>query len=126
MSISLRYRSPSGEIRPLTLREIVQGRPLGHPSHAVPTGLVDWAQMVKGSRKRRVATRRMLLQFTTFGTFLIALILRYPHRHTPQARASWIAIEAIGVIVLLFGQYLGGRLVYGMAMRVSTGREQSD
>lgn len=29
----LRYRAPSGETRMWTLLEIVQGRPLGHPSH---------------------------------------------------------------------------------------------
>src|SRR5438876_10593543 len=31
--MKLRYRSPSGEVRPWTLKEIAQGRPLGHPSH---------------------------------------------------------------------------------------------
>ncbi|MGZ4105142.1 MAG: DUF2231 domain-containing protein, partial [Actinomycetota bacterium] len=31
----LRYTGPSGEQRPWTLKEIVQGKPLGHPSHAM-------------------------------------------------------------------------------------------
>ena len=31
----LRYESPTGERRPWTLKEIVQGKPIGHPSHAM-------------------------------------------------------------------------------------------
>ena len=170
--MKLRYRSTSGEERPWTLKEIVQGQPLGHPSHpmfvhfpvayyvavlafdvmtrlhpdaglvfgatllvvgafagsafAVTTGLVDWWSMVPGSKKRRWATRHMLAQLTTFGFFLVALILRWPHRHDDRASVAWIAVEAVGVCVLLVGQWLGGRLVYEMAMRVRTGREADD
>jgi uncharacterized membrane protein len=166
--IQLKYRSPSGEERPWKLREIVEGQPLGHPSHpmfvhfpvafyigalafdlmsrlfdfpglvqaatfliigafagslfAVPTGLVDWWQMAKGSEKRRKATQHMLLQFTTFGLFVVAFVLRWPDRYPPKAEISWIVIEAIGVAVLLVGQYIGGILVYQMAMRVRTTR----
>src|SRR5206468_6779925 len=28
-----RYRTPSGEVRPWTLREIIQGRPINRPTH---------------------------------------------------------------------------------------------
>jgi uncharacterized membrane protein len=166
--IQLKYRSPSGEERPWKLREIVEGQPLGHPSHpmfvhfpvafyigalafdlmtrlfefpglvqaatfliigafagslfAVPTGLVDWWQMAKGSEKRRKATQHMLLQLTTFGLFVVAFVLRWPDRNEPVAAVSWIVIEAIAVVTLVVGQYLGGILVYQMAMRVRTTR----
>jgi uncharacterized membrane protein len=33
MAISFRRRLPTGETQPWTLKEIVQGKPLGHPSH---------------------------------------------------------------------------------------------
>jgi uncharacterized membrane protein len=33
MTIRLKYTSPSGESRMWTLKEIVEGKPLGHPSH---------------------------------------------------------------------------------------------
>ena len=164
--MKLSYRSPSGETRPWTLREIVQGRPLGHPSHAlfvhfpvayylavlafdvmtrihpneglvfagtllilgafagsvfaVATGLVDWWGMVRGSRKRRWATRHMLLQLATFAFFMAALALRWTHRHEPRAATAWIVIEALGVCILMVGQWFGGVLVYEMAMRVRT------
>ena len=33
MAISLKYRAPSGETRPWTLREILQGKPIDRPIH---------------------------------------------------------------------------------------------
>jgi uncharacterized membrane protein len=167
--IQLKFRSPSGEERPWKLREIIEGQPLGHPSHpmfvhfpvafyigalafdlmtrlfefpglvqaatfliigafagslfAVPTGLVDWWQMAKGSEKRRKATQHMLLQFATFGIFVVVLALRWGDRNTArEADILWIVLEAIGVAILTVGQYIGGILVYQMAMRVRTTR----
>ena len=168
MTIQLKFRSPDGVERPWRLKEIVQGKPLGHPSHpmfvhfpvafyigalaldivsragtfpwtpiaatwlilgafagsafAVPTGLVDWAGMAPGSRKKRTATQQMLLQLTTFGVFLIDVLVRWGDRYQPKADALWIVLDAIGVAVLVVGQYLGGVLVYEMGMRVSTVR----
>jgi uncharacterized membrane protein len=161
-----KYRAPGGEERSWTLKEIVQGQPLHHPSHpmfvhfpvayyiavlvfdvmtrispnpglvfaataliigafvasafAVTTGLVDWSGMVRGSRKRRWATTHMVLQLTTFAFFAVSLILRFPNRHDPRASATWIVLEALGVLVLLVGQWFGGTLVYEMGMRVRT------
>jgi uncharacterized membrane protein len=172
VSVKLRYRSASGDERAWTLKEIVQGKPLGHPSHAlfvhfpvayyiavlafdlltrlqpnaglvfaataliigafiasvgaVSTGLIDWIGMVPGSRKRRWATRHMLLQLGTFAFFLASLALRWPDRHEPRAAITWIVIEAVGVAVLLVGQWFGGVLVYEMGMRVRTGQVQDE
>lgn len=149
-----------------TLKDVVQGKPLGHPSHpmfvhfpvafyvgalgldvlsrvgrfpaaplaatwlligafagsvfAVTTGLVDWWGMVPGSKKRRWATRHMLLQLTTLAIFLVDFAVRWPDRHQPEADPLWITLEAVGVAVLVVAQWFGGVLVYGMGMRVST------
>lgn len=166
----LRYRSPTGEERAWALKEILQGKPLGHPSHpmfvhfpvafyigalafdllsrvgrfpeaplaatwllvgaaaalapVVITGLVDWSGMAPGSRKRRVATRHMLLQFAAAACFLASLAVRWPGRRQPEAEALWIGLEVAGAVLLLIGQWLGGVLVYQMGMRVSTVRER--
>ena len=166
VGISLRARTPEGGERPWTLREVVQGKPLGHPSHpmfvhfpvafflgalaldvlshlgrfpqatlaatwalvggflglipTVLTGLVDWWGMVPGSRKRRWATRHALVQAAASALFLAALLARYGGRGRAEAEPTWIALEALGAAVLVVGQWLGGELVYGMAMRVST------
>ena len=170
--MKLRYRSATGETRPWTLKEIVQGYPLGHPSHpmfvhfpvafyiavlafdvmtrlspdpglvfaatllivgafaatvfAALTGFIDWLEMVPGSRKRRWATKHMLLQLTAFAFFAVSLIMRWPDRHAPRASLSWIVLEAIGCLFLTIGQWFGGVLVYEMAMRVKTGRSVRD
>jgi uncharacterized membrane protein len=167
----LTYRSPTGEVRRWTLKEIVQGMPLGHPSHpmfvhfpvalyifclgmdvmskvadfpaaplagtwaiigafigsagAVTTGLVDWAGMARGSRKKRVATNHMLLQLTTFAIFLVNLIIRWGDRYEAEADVLWIVLDAIAVGTLLAGQYLGGVLVYQLGMRVRTGAAEA-
>lgn len=162
----LRYEAPDGTVRPWRLKEIVQGKPLGHPSHAMfvhfpvafyvatlaldvlsrvgdfpaaPiagswlligafagfvlaffTGLVDWWGMVRGSRKRRWATRHMLFQIAATATFVANFIIRWTDRGQSEAEIGWIVLDAIGVVVLLVGQWMGGVLVYEMAMRVST------
>lgn len=164
MSISLRNKAQN---RPWTLKEWVQGKPLGHPSHPlfvhfpiafytatlvfdlltriepnagliqagtyllmgaaaatallVLTGLVDWWGMVRGSSKRRIATRHLLFQAAAAILFQATLVIRFPDRFQPQAETLWIVLEAIGYVVLIVGQYLGGVLVYEKAMRVSTG-----
>ncbi len=167
MPISLKHRSPTGETRPWTLKEWVQGKPIGHPTHpmfihfpiafylgtlvldvmsrmnpspglvrvgtyllvmavigTVPlviTGLIDWAGMVPGSSKRRLATQHMLAQLAANAFFVVTLVIRWPNRSQPQADTLWIALEVIGYLVIIVGQYLGGVLVYERAMRVSLG-----
>lgn len=164
MSISLRNKEQN---RPWTLKEWVQGKPLGHPSHPlfvhfpiafytaalvfdvmtriepnpalniaatylligallasvllIVTGLVDWWGMVKGSSKRKIATRHMLVQFAAALFFQATLLLRFSDRAQPEAETLWIVLEAIGYVILVVGQYLGGVLVYEKGMRVSTG-----
>jgi uncharacterized membrane protein len=167
MAIRLRHRAPDGSTRAWTVREWVQGRPLGHPSHPLfvhfpiafysailafdilsrftpspglvlagsylflgafvatvmllITGLTDWASMVRGSSKRRLATRHMLLQLTASAFFIVTFVIRWPDRGIAEAETTWLVLEAIGYAILVVGQYLGGVLVYEKAMRVSTG-----
>jgi len=76
--------------------------------------------MVPGSMKRRWATRHLLFQLTAFAFFAVNLGIRWSDRSLPEARISWIALGAIGVVFLSIGQWLGGVLVYELGMRVST------
>jgi uncharacterized membrane protein len=168
----LRYRSPTGEVRPWRFVEIVQGKPLGHPSHpmfvhfpvalylavlvfdvmtrinpnaalvragtylmiggivgtafAAITGLVDWWGMVRGSSKRRLATRHMLFQLAAAVFFAATFALRWRNRDVAQAEITWIVLEAIGYAILAVGQWMGGILVYEKGMRVSTGGTRED
>jgi uncharacterized membrane protein len=164
MGIRLRYRSPSGESRPWTLKEIVQGKPIDRPTHpmvihfpiafyvgalafdvmsrvchfpaapqaatwliigafagtalAVPTGLVDRSTMKPGTRARTVATRHMLIQLSAAALFVVNLAVRWSDRHVPRSKPLWIALDALGVLLVTVGADLGGQLVYKMGFRV--------
>ena len=161
-------RAPDG--RRWKLKEWVQGKPLGVPTHpmvvhfpvafylgaiafdvmsritpnpglvlggtyllvgaflgtllAAPLGLIDWAGMVSGSSKKRLATRHMIAQLVAAAFFIVAFVMRWPDRAASQAEISWIVIEGVGYLVLIVGQHLGGLLVYQKAMRVSTGADR--
>jgi uncharacterized membrane protein len=160
----LKTTDRDGTERSWTLKEIVQGKPLGHPSHpmfihfpvafyvgalafdvasragkfpegpvaatwmlvgaaagsvfAVITGLVDWWGMKPGSRTRHVTNRHILLQGLAAAFFQVTLLLRFADRNQPRAELSWIVLEAIGVLALTYGQYLGGFIVYRIGYRV--------
>jgi uncharacterized membrane protein len=160
----LKTTDRDGTERYWTLKEVVQGKPLGHPSHvmfvhfpvafyvgalafdvasragrfpeapvaatwmlvgalagsifAVITGLVDWWGMKPGSRTRRVANRHLLFQAITAVLFQSSLLLRFADRNVSRAETTWIVLEAIGVLTLTYGQYLGGFIVYRIGYRV--------
>jgi uncharacterized membrane protein len=166
MTISMRRRLPTGESRAWTLKEVVQGKPIGHPSHpmfvhfpvafyiatlgldilsklgdfpsapratvwlligafaatafAVTTGLVDRSTTVRGSRPRKMVNRHALLQVATAAVFVVNFVIRWPDRHLTEATTAWIALDVLGCLILLVGQYLGGILVYQMGFRVGS------
>lgn len=91
---------------------------------ATLTGLVDWAGMVKGSTKRRAATVHLLVQAAAqsaaAGTLLIHLGL---WRRLPTVGA--VAALCVTTALTFAGNWLGGTLVYRMAMRVGGKPEPS-
>jgi uncharacterized membrane protein len=164
MTISMRKRVSTGESRAWTFKEIVQGKPIGHPSHpmfvhfpvafyiatlgldilskvgdfpsaplatvwlligafaasalAVLTGLVDRSTTVPGSKARKMVNRHALLQVATAVVFVVNFVIRWPDRHLAEATTAWIALDVLGCLILLVGQYLGGILVYQLGFRV--------
>lgn len=88
---------------------------------AVVTGLIDWVGMVKGSSKKRLATQHMVLQFIAAAFFIVNFAVRWSDRTQAEADVLWIVLGIVGYLVLMVGQFLGGRLVYEKGMRVSTG-----
>jgi uncharacterized membrane protein len=154
-------------IREWTAKELVQGKPWGHPTHpifvhfptalyptallfaaasairgsptdgrtatilaslglagAMPaalTGVVDWAGMIRGSTKRRAVTRHMLVQVVAQLLAAGSVALQAPHLDRP-VRMGVIALLAAAVATMFAGNWLGGVLVYRMAMRVGGDR----
>jgi uncharacterized membrane protein len=164
VAIRLKFRSPTGETRPWTLKEIIQGKPVDRPTHpmvihfpiafyigalaldiasrvgrfpaaplaatwaimgafagtllAVPTGLVDRSTMRPGSRIRKKANTHALIQVSAAAFFVADFILRWSHRNGHRARPLWIALEVVGVLLVMVGADLGGQMVYKMGFRV--------
>lgn len=154
--------------RDWTFKEIAQGKPWAHPTHAmfvhfptavypvavvfgllshvqrsphaadaatllvglgiagtVPaalTGLLDWSGMVPGSSKRRVATRHMLYQVAALLLAATAFTL-FIVDGAGHASPLGLIVLGAGVAVMVGGNWLGGVLVYRMAMRVGGSRE---
>lgn len=153
-----------------TLKEIAQGKPWAHPTHAmfvhfptalyptalvfglishlqrsahaadaatllvglgvlgtVPaalTGLLDRSGMVAGSTKRRVATKHMLYQIAAFALAVLAFVLFLVERTGPAPFVGLLVLGA-AVAVMVAGNWVGGVLVYRMAMRVGGDRRPS-
>lgn len=151
------------QIRDWTIKEIAQGKPWAHPTHAmlihfptalyptalalgllsyvqpfayaddaatlliglgivatIPaalTGLLDWSGMVAGSTKRGVATRHMLYQLAAFVLAVLAFASFLIQRDGP-APVLGLLVLGVSVAVMVAGNWLGGVLVYRMAMRV--------
>lgn len=85
---------------------------------AAVTGLVDWAGMIRGSTKRRAATRHFVVQAGALLLAAEALVL-YFRDGVPSIAA--IGVLVIACVTMFVGNFLGGILVYRMGMRVSTG-----
>jgi len=151
-----------------TIREIAQGKPLGHPSHAlfvhfpaglwpaallfdllswiradptlaraalyniwlglglalpaILTGLLDFLPTVPGSRKRHLGWRHLIVQVGATGLFLASGALRLPDPGSPRTPVLPLLLAFAGTGLLLFGNYLGGELVYRHGMRVGASR----
>ena len=159
--------TPTGETRRWTLKEMIQGKPLGAPNHpplvhfpiafylgalgldvlsklgsfpaapiaatwlilgafvftilAAIVGLVDRSTTKPGSKVRKMVNRHMTVQLIAYGVFIVNLIIRWPDRHLPEAKVTWIVLDLIGNVLVTIGGYLGGELVYKVGMRVQEG-----
>ena len=126
--MSLFYtETPSGERRRWTLKEFVQGRPIGHPSHVMfvhfPVALyigalgLDIVSRIGHFPSAPLAATWLILGAFA-GIFVVNEVVRWSHRNDPRAHSLWIVLGAIGVITLTLGQYFGGVLVYRIGFRV--------
>ena len=151
-----------------TLREVLQGKPIGHPTHALVvhfpaglwpaallfdllswirpdptlvraafydillglgmaalaifTGLLDFLPTVPGSWKRQLGWRHLLAQAGATGCFAISAGLRALDPGSARTPILPLLLAALGVGLLLLGNFLGGELVYRHGMRVGASR----
>lgn len=92
---------------------------------AIATGLVDYLNMISGSLRHQVATVHLVLNSSAVGLFGLGLVLRLQAGDVERTPLAVLLLSLLGVGLLVVGAYLGGYLVYRMAMRVSTRADQA-
>ncbi len=88
---------------------------------AATTGLVDRVNMRPGSRIRRVVNQHLFLQLSAGAMFIVNFALRWPDRHLARSKPLWVVLDAIGVLAVMVGADLGGKMVFRMGFRVTGG-----
>ncbi len=86
---------------------------------AAVTGLLDWAETIPGTPRRRRATRHLLVQTAALAVFALGGLVRMASDPLRPADGS-LAGSVVGTGLLLVGDHLGGLLVYRDGMRVRT------
>ena len=86
---------------------------------AMVTGFADYADVRKDHPARRTATRHMLLNLAAVVVFAVSALYRI-HQTAPD----WLptAISAVGVLLISYSGYLGGKLVYDDGLAVGRHR----
>ncbi len=82
-------------------------------SIAVLTGLIDYASLPKNRRAENMAIYHISVMLTSCLLFGASLLVRMPAVFPPNGRlAAALALSFAGLLLLLFGGWLGGELVY--------------
>lgn len=99
---------------------------LGTAALAAPFGFADYASIRRDHPARKNATRHLLLNVAALVIFAGSAWLR---RHAPDASPTPLLPllgTAVGVAVLSYSGYLGGRIVYDDGIAVGRHRRRAD
>lgn len=88
---------------------------------AAGTGLLDWVDMIPGTPRHARVTRHLVVQSAGLLFFVLGLGLRLLE-NAERAPDAAVAASAVGTALLLFGNHLGGLLVYRDGLRVRSSR----
>jgi uncharacterized membrane protein len=91
---------------------------------ALIAGVVDFLDVPKDSPARDPATSHLMAMCSAWLIFLVALALRGFPPTTPVAIAALIA-SAAGFLVMAYGAWLGGKLVYEFGVGTTAGTTDS-
>ncbi len=117
---------------------VVEGRAYGRPALWLSAlgivsgviagifGLIDARRLTKGTRAHSVATTHMWMMVAVLVCFGVGFVLRRADETqfldgTPVAA---LVLSGLGVVLLLGGGWLGGRLVFGFGVRVADESDQ--
>lgn len=88
-------------------------------------GLLDYAQLENGTPARRTATIHLLLNLTVVALFVISLVVRLV-AGADEENVLGFVVSLVGVLVLGFSGYLGGKLAYHFGVRVAAEGTQAE
>lgn len=91
---------------------------------AALAGVVDYTSIRNDHPAKKTATLHMLLNVVALGLFAASLGLRYGSLDLARTALLPLAVSVIGVLVLGYSGYLGGKLVYENGIGV--GRHHRD
>lgn len=93
---------------------------------AAMAGAADYGAIEQGHRAQKLATNHMILMLLAVSLYGASLLVRGgPAAPTGGSRAAAMALEAVGLILLVAGGWCGGHLVfhYGIGRDETTSRE---
>jgi uncharacterized membrane protein/nitrite reductase/ring-hydroxylating ferredoxin subunit len=79
---------------------------------AALTGAADWAELRTDHPARRIANTHMLLNLLAVGLYVLNFVLRLPALDAPAVPWLPFGLSLLGMGLLSYSGYLGGRLVY--------------
>lgn len=85
---------------------------------AVIAGFLDLVALAQSDPARDVAVSHMLVMVTTWMLFLVSVIFRASSTAMPPPMWT-IAVAIVAFLAMVFGGWLGGRLVYGYGVAVN-------
>ena len=82
------------------------------------TGLLDWLKIARGTPLYRTATTHFIVMDVVLVLFLVAAVLGYSDGMDGVVETVPFVFTLAGFLVLTFGGWLGGTIVFSYGMRV--------
>jgi uncharacterized membrane protein len=82
-------------------------------------GLIDWLGIPEGTRAKYIGLLHGLSNVVVMISFIISWFMRWPNPAAPGMTAMMVGW--IGIVIALFGSWLGAELVYRMNVGVDLG-----
>lgn len=90
---------------------------------AMVTGFADLMDIAPGARVWKSAIVHMTVQLTAACVFLVSLLLRLRHVDDTHPPIAAIVCAMVGTGILLYGGWLGGRMVFSYGVGVERDEE---
>lgn len=89
-------------------------------------GMVDFLRIAKGTPARRIAVFHLVLMDSVIVLFIISFLLRRADetQYLDGTPTAALVVAVVGLVLLVAGGWLGGKLVYTFGVRVADQEDQ--